>query len=130
MCYLPDLGAEQSKVLCLPRVNGLSTSTCLQPDPAYFIEQFMVGVQCLAQEHFSGGNFNVPVRGHELATFRYQDCSPNHSATTGEHIVLNRCRIGSISDRYRYRISIEIGSVLMLVDRYRIGSEKSGSRHP
>ena len=27
---------KQSKVLCLPRANGLSTSTCLQPDPAYF----------------------------------------------------------------------------------------------
>ena len=52
---------SKSKVLRLPRVNGLSTSTCLQPDPAYFIEHFMVGVQCLAQGHFSGGNFNVPV---------------------------------------------------------------------
>jgi len=50
---------KQSKVLCL----------------------LGVGVQCLAQGHFSGGNFNVPVRRHELATFRYQDRSPNRSAT-------------------------------------------------
>ena len=55
--------------------------TYLQPDPAYFIEHFMVGVQCLAQGHFNGGNFNVPARGFELATFRYQDRSPNRSAT-------------------------------------------------
>ena len=76
---------SKSKVLCLPRVNGLSLKAYFQPCPAYFIEHFMVGVQCLAQGHFSGGNFNVPVRGFELATFRYQDRSPNRSATAALH---------------------------------------------
>ena len=41
----------------------------------------MVGAQCLAQGRFSGGNFNVPVRGFERATFRHQDRSANRSAT-------------------------------------------------
>ena len=36
--------------------------TCLQPDPAYFIEHFMVRVQCLSQGHLNGGNFNVQVQ--------------------------------------------------------------------
>ena len=73
---------SKSKVICLPRVNGLSTSTCLQPDPAYLIENFMVGVQSLAQGHLiiltcrSGAG-----RGFELATFRYQDSSSPRSAT-------------------------------------------------
>ena len=81
----------QSKVLCLPRVNGLSLKAYFQPCPAYFIEHFMVGVQCLAQGHFSGGNFNVPVRGFELATFRYQDRSPNRSATAA-HSQIHYCK--------------------------------------
>ena len=46
----------------------------------------MVGVQCLAQGHFSGGNFNVTIRGFELATFRYQDRFPNRSATAAPNV--------------------------------------------
>ena len=47
----------------------------------------MVGVQCLAQGHFNGGNFNVPARGFELATFQYQDRSPNRSANAAPNLV-------------------------------------------